>query len=372
MTDPAARDAPHAPSTPNRPLALFWGDDAYGLDAATDVVRVRMAEALGEAPERWRIRGDAGSVAGTIAQLTERLATGSMFGAGTLAVVAGIGPLVKRAEDRDGFIALLERVAPGNGLVIVEETESGRKVAPHRAVADAISARGGTVRRFEAPSAGGLTGWIEARARERQMTLARGAAQELARRVGAFVREGDVDRRRQGQLAAMELDKLALYRPDGPITAEDVSALVAEAIPGSVWALTDSVGRRQVDQVVGLLERLTESTPEPVLVAVLHRRIRELLEVSGRLAAGETPGSLVKSMKLHPFRAETLVGQARQWQMVELEDALSGLVDVDATIKGAPGMPIGDAQHRLAFLLWVADRVAARSPGSATGSADRA
>jgi DNA polymerase III delta subunit len=72
-------------------------------------------------------------------------------------------------------------------------------------------------------------------------------------------------------------------------------------------------------------------------------------------------------MKLHPFRAETLIGQARQWPVAELEDALSGLVDVDATIKGAPGMPVGDAQHRLAFLLWVADRVAPRAAGSGGG-----
>ena len=281
----------------------------------------------------------------------------------------GIGPLVKRAEDRDAFIALFDRIAPGNGLVIVEETDSGRKVAPHRPVVDAISAHGGVVRRFEAPTAGGLTGWIEALAREREISLARGAAQELARRVGAFVREGDVDRRRQGQLAAMELEKLALYRPDGQISAEDVAALVAEAIPGSVWAFTDAVGKRQVDQAVALLERLLETTPEPVLVAVLHRRIRELLEISSRLEAGEPPGSLVRTMKLHPFRAETLIGQARQWQVAELEDALSGLVDVDATIKGAPGMPVGDAQHRLAFLLWVADRVAPRAVGSGGGDA---
>ena len=50
--------------------------------------------------------------------------------------------------------------------------------------------------------------WIEERAGERGVRLERGAAQELATRVGAFVREGDVDRRRQGRLAVSELDKL--------------------------------------------------------------------------------------------------------------------------------------------------------------------
>ena len=42
----------------------------------------------------------------------------------------------------------------------------------------------------------------------------------------------------------MELDKLALYRGADPIAADDVRALVAEAVPGSVWAFTDAVGER--------------------------------------------------------------------------------------------------------------------------------
>lgn len=367
MTAPATRDSRPAASSPDRPLALYWGDDAYGLEAATAALRARMAETLGSAPERWRTRGDGASAANTIAQLTERLATGSMFGAGTLAVVSGIGPLVKRGVDRDAFIDLFERIAPGNGLVLIEETDSGRKDPPHRLVVDAVTAHGGDVRRFQAPTAGGLSAWIERRAGERGLTLGQGAARELAGRVGGFVTENDVDRRRQGQIAAMELDKLALYRPDAAISADDVRALVPEAVPGSVWAFTDAVGMRRVGRTLELLERLLATTPEPVLISVLHRRIRELLEVSDRLAQGEPAGSLARSMKLNPFRAERLVEQARMWRTAELETALGGLVEVDATVKGAPGRPIGDAQHRLAFVLWVTESVARPGGGAASG-----
>ena len=74
----------------------------------------------------------------------------------------------------------------------------------------------------------------------------------------------------------MELDKLALYRGTAPIGPDDVTALVAEAVPGSVWAFTDAVGERRVEQALELLDRLLEATPEPVLLAVLHRRVREL------------------------------------------------------------------------------------------------
>jgi DNA polymerase III delta subunit len=109
---------------------------------------------------------------------------------------------------------------------------------------------------------------------------------------------------------------------------------------------------------MALLERLLDVTPEPVLLAVLHRRLRELIEVADRVAGGESPGSLVRSMRLQPFRAETLARQAHAWTVAELAGALEGLLELDARVKGVGGATAGEAQLRLAFDLWVTDRVA--------------
>jgi len=349
------------------PIAYFWGDDAYGLEAAVEAVRTDPARFPGGLPERWRVRGEAGDAARTIGELHERLATGTLFGSGTLAILSNAGPLVRRGEDRDALVAAIGMLAEGNGLVVAEETDSGKKDPPSKALSDAVRAAGGEVRRFEAPREGGLAAWLEARARERGISLGPGAAKELATRVGGFVREGDVDRRQQGRLAVTELEKLALRHAtgatgggndNGTVTVDDVRDLVAEALPGSIWAFVDAVGMRQRARSFELLERLLEATPEPVLLAVLHRRIRELLEVADRLAGGETPGSLVRSMRLQPFRAETLARQARAWTTAELGAALEGLLELDGLVKGVGGAVAGDASVRLAFDLWLADRVA--------------
>lgn len=356
------------------PLAYFWGDDAYGIDAAVEALRNDPARFPAGAPERWRVRGEPGEAPRIVGELRERLATGTMFGSGTLAVLSNAGPLIRRGADRDALVAAIGLLAEGNGLVIAEETDSGRKDPPSKALSDAVRDAGGSVRRFEAPREGGLAAWVEARARERGIPLGPGAARELATRVGGFVREGDVDRRQQGRLAVMELEKLALRHAVGPagdappgvpghpgagsVSVDDVRDLVAEAVPGSIWGFVDAVGMRQGARSLELLERLLEATPEPVLLAVLHRRMRELIEVADRLAAGETPGSLVRSMRLQPFRAETLARQARGWTVGELAGALEGLVELDALVKGVGGVAIGDAVVRLAFDLWVRDRVA--------------
>jgi len=350
---------PTASGRGTAPLAYYWGDDAYGLEAAVEAFRNDTARFPDGAPERWRPEAERTEPGRLLGELRERLATGAMFGGGSLAILRGAGALVRGSEGRELLLGAFDVLAPGNGLAVVEETESGVKDPPSKVLAEAIRGAGGDVRRFEAPRQDALAAWIDQRARERQIRLAGGVARELATRVGGFVREGDVERQQQGRIAVMELEKLALrHVDDEPVTVEDVRALVPEAVPGSMWAFVDAVAMRQRVRALELLERLIEDKPAPVLLAVLHRRLRELIEVQDRLERGESPGSLVRSMRLVPFRAETLARQAKGWTAPELDAALDGLVELDAQVKGVGGRASTDARDRLAFDLWIADLVA--------------
>jgi DNA polymerase III delta subunit len=346
------------------PVAYFWGDDDLASSRAVARLATAIAEQHGGPVERFEVRGDRNQAAGLIAELHQRVATQSMFGGGALAVVTNAGALAVRNEDRNALTAVFPLVAPGSGIVFIEASPSGAREPGVKRLADAVRAAGGDVRAFKAPKAGELAGWIEAEARERGLKLAPGAARTLASRVGGFVTDNDADRRNQTMIVDHELDKLALYRPGGAVSTEDVEALVSEAVPGSVWAFTDAVGRRDVARATELLDRLVASTPEPVLLAVLHRRIRELVEVADRLAAGEKESSLPRAMGLHSFRAEQLVVQARHWRLRELVSALDALVDLDATVKGAPGYGASEAQRRLAFTMWLVEQVGG---GAASG-----
>ena len=338
------------------PLAFFWGDDDFSMARALDRFEAALAAEGGAPMERWLLRGARNTASGLIADLTERVATPVMFGGGTLAVVVNAGALVVKNEDRDAFLEAIALVAPGNALVILDESRSGARSPAPKRLADAVSAAGGTVREFPAPKQGTLAGWIEAEARTRGISLEPGAAKALAERIGGFVGENDAERRQQTRQASGELDKLSLYRGSEPIRPADVEVLVAEAVPGSVWAFTDAVGERRTDRAIELLHRLIETTPEPVLLAVLHRRVRELVELGDRLAAGERMAAAAKAVGINnEFRAKTLSGQARAWTTTELTAALDGLVELDARVKGAPGLEISEAQRRLAFDLWVMD-----------------
>ncbi len=340
--------------TASAPIAYLYGDDDLGLERATAAVAATLeAEASGAPLDRWRVRGDAIDHAA----LAERVATAPLFGGGTLAIVVDPGPLLRSADGLEATIAILDAVAPGNGLVFVDPAETGgRRTKARDELRDAVRARGGQVREIRAPAEGRMASAIEAEARLQGIRLGPGAAQELATRVGAGVREGDVDRRQMSARVVAELAKLALYRPDGPVTRDDVRALVGETIPPSTWAFLDAVGSRRARRAADLLDQLLATTPEPVLVAQLHRRIRDLVSVADLLASGTPEARLVRALKLNPYRAKILAGQARAWRQDELDAALQGLVDLDATVKGAD--PASPRQVALAFQLWLRDHAA--------------
>jgi DNA polymerase III delta subunit len=348
------------------PLAFFWGDDELATARALDAFQADLETTGGAPMDRWLIRGDRNAAAGIVATIHERVATPVLFGGGTFAVVANAGGLVVRNEDRDAFLGLLEVVAPGNGLAVVDASQSGAKAPSPKRLADAIAAAGGTVRQFKSPREGALAGWIENEARDRGLRLEPGASKALAERIGGFVREADAERGQQTRMASMELDKLGLYRGAEPIRVEDVRELVVEAVPSSVWAFTDAVAERRVDRALEGLDRLLETTPEPVLLAVLHRRVRELIETGDRLAAGERLPAVGRAMGINSeYRMERLRDQAKRWTTDELIAALDGLVELDAVVKGAPDRELDEAQRRLAFALWVIDHAGADRPGGA-------
>lgn len=338
------------------PWLYVWGDDDLLAGRLVDRFAAALGAELGTPLERWAVRGEQTTAAAITATLAERLATPILFGGGTLAVVTRPGALVRRNDTRDRLLAAIGGMAPGNAVAFVEEARAGAKGPGPRKLADAVTAAGGHVAAAMAPRPTALGAWIESEARDRTLVLAPGAARELADRLGARVTDGDVDRRYLSRIALGELDKLALRHvlDGGPVTADDVRALVGETTPGSVWALTDAVGERKGPVAVTALDRLLDTTPEPVLLAVLHRRVVELLELGDRLASGTALPAAARAMGItSEFRAKTLAAQTRRWTADELRSALSGLVELDAMSKGVPGYEADGAQRRLAFTMWV-------------------
>lgn len=338
-------------------LAYYWGDDGWAVDRAVMALAKDMARDSGAAPDRWRVSGKET----TPEAIAERVATAPMFGGGTLALVADPGPLVRSRAGKDAIEKLLATVAPGNALVFVELGDGRKRAAMLTGLEAAVRKAGGTGRAFTAPKANELPSWVQGRARELGITLDNAAARELARRVGGDATSGDVDRRSMSAQAVSELEKLALYRVGGTVTLDDVVALVPEVVPSSTWDFLDAVADRDVGKAAPILDRLLETVPEPVILAQLGPRVRELLMAADHLASHGAPADLVAMMGVHPFRVQKADRAARHWAVTELEDALEGVLELDAAVKGVEGSKGSDRQRRLAFALWLHDHVAVKA-----------
>lgn len=365
-------------------LAYLWGEDAWSIDHAAATCATELADPGMPPLSTWRVSLDddtddsgAGSVAKRRARLLDdvasRLGTATLFGDGTLVVLRQPGGLLREQASRQRTLALLDLVAPGNALCVTDlVAQDAKDAAAQGVLRDAIGAAGGLVRQFPAMDRTRMETWLGSRATELGVRLAQGAAQLLAQRVGAHVREGDVDRRRQSELANAELEKLALYRPGGEVSRDDVAELVPEAIPGSMWAFLDAVAARRGPDASMLATRLTGSgTPLPVIVSQLHRRIRELISVREHIDAGTRPPELIRVMRLAPFRAQKLSEQARAWDVMGLERALLGLVELDLRSKGISvtggTVRMDDEIDALGLQLWIAEHASAPSARTAGG-----
>jgi DNA polymerase III delta subunit len=352
--------------SPTAPLAYYWGEDSYGVNHAPDLLAARLA-GDGEPLDRVRMSGSDPSV--NPSTIAERVATATLFGGGTLVVVVDPAPLVATKPLAARMQEVLASVAPGNGLAFVDAVDgSARRPASLENLRKAVAEAGGEVREFTAPTRDQMPRWIGDRARERGISISGPAAALLAERVGANVRERDVDRRRQGELAVSELEKLAVYRLDGQITPDDVKALVADAVPGSTWAFLDAIGLRRAAEAATLAEKLDDIAP-PLLITHMHRRVKELIDIADLLASGTSAGNLVRILKLNPYRAERLAEQARMWALPELDGALVGLLELDRTLKRQGG---GDGRRRAALTLWIAEHVQRGGQAVAVGARPQA
>ncbi len=349
---------------PTTPVILVTGDDAFGIERE---VRRFAAEVADPASLRT-VRVGGVSRPATLAEeraamVMESVATGSLFDGGALVIVAEAPALLQTEASGRTLLDAIGLVADGNVLALLAMAdESGRPRAGAAALDKAVKAVGGQVRSVRLPA--DLERWIAETAPGMGVRLGRGAARELAQRLGGQERTRDVDRRGLAAEAAAELAKLALYREDAEVSVEDVRALVAERLPASVFDLLDAIAARRAQQAIRLLERAAASVPGQVLVVRIHRRLRELAIAVDLAGTGAKPKEIAKALewKGEPSTLDWRVGnlqrQAAAWTGDEIAAALDGLLAVDAAMKGEG--TVSERAQRLTLVLWIVERVAAR------------
>jgi DNA polymerase-3 subunit delta len=175
-----------------------------------------------------------------------------------------------------------------------------------------------------APDARALPGWIQARARQRNILIDGRAVQMLADFVGPQLRQLN-----------NELVKLALYAGDRPINISDVKLLVSDVNEALIWDLTDALSQRNGRNAMTALMELRRSDANPFqLLTMIARQYRIMIKVKEAML--HRPGdeyAIAEQMGEKPYPVKKAMVQATKYSMQELERVMELLLTADHAMK---------------------------------------
>jgi DNA polymerase-3 subunit delta len=228
-------------------------------------------------------------------------------------------------ESQKEFKAGLEKTPPSTMLVLVEYkplTEKNKK--PHWLEEWAFGA-GECVRikRFDLPKMEEMPRWIQEKAKTFGGQFTRDAANELAALVGD-----------EPRLADQEIQKLLAYvNYRRPVERDDVQFLTADVREGDIFALVDAIGSGNVKRAMEMLQRLMEQEDPMGIFAMIVRQFRLLLQARELLDHKGTAQDVARELRIHPYVADKVSGQARRFSLPLLERIYRHLLEIDEAMK---------------------------------------
>lgn len=232
--------------------------------------------------------------------------------------------ITSESEQRK-FTRILEQIPETTGLIVVENiSDRGRnkkiqwfldwaKKDPHRTL----------IKEFNLPKGNQMIGWIHTKARNLGGAFTPQGATALASLVGNDTR-----------LATQEIEKLmAFVNYQRAVDADDVDMITADYAQADIFALVDAVSLQQSRQAMSVLHKMLDQQDPMMIFAMVQRQFRLLIQAREVLDHGGGQAEIARQLKIHPFVAEKLNKQARQFDLKQLEMVYRRLLDLDEGIK---------------------------------------
>lgn len=201
--------------------------------------------------------------------------------------------------------------------------DTGQDVDQRRKLYKAVR-RAGRVIEFACLKPDGLARWLTARANQAGKKMAFGSADLLIGRAG-----------RSMTLLANELQKVISYAGEkDTITTEDVREVTVPRIQENIFTVVDAVGERRAGRALsGIQELLAANHSAPVILSMIARQFRLILQAQELAAAGCQFAELSKLLEVPPFVARKILAQSRNFSFEQVKQVMKQLLELDADIK---------------------------------------
>jgi len=301
-----------AAATDLKPVYLLTGTDRPKIGRALQRLRARVGD---QAIEQLDVPAAAGADAVAACN-----ALGFFSAEARLVIVAGVDKW--KAADVKAVAAYLESPAPDTVLALVAaDLQTDSPLAK-------VVSKAGQVLAYAVPKRN-LARWVAEQFKAAGARAEPEACAALLQIVGDDVHQ-----------LASEIDKLTTWAGDEPIGEREVEALAAALAETPTFALTDAWALREVGRTLEASETIFERDGRarretaPRLAATLGNHVGRVRQCQKLAAEGVRPREAAGKLKLHPFYAEKVFGQAKNFSEDELRDALVRLAELDLALKG--------------------------------------
>ncbi len=193
-----------------------------------------------------------------------------------------------------------------------------------------------------------MAGWLKQQAQAGGLTLPEDAAQILIQKVGSDI-----------AYLKSALEQLSIYAyPQKSISVDMVRELPVPGIESGIFQFLDSVGLRQTEKAIQLLNKLEDGV-DAGTVMMLYGRVRELLLIALGRSKGWDQPKTAENLGLHPFRLKSLWDQAAQFSTEDLKGALLDLIHLQSgVVTGRLGKTVPPIYLEWWVLKWGKNRMA--------------
>jgi DNA polymerase-3 subunit delta len=231
----------------------------------------------------------------------------------------------KKAQQAD-FLALLESLPQSTALVLVlpdsQHYKRGwEKYHARHWFIDWVNQAGGRAFIMDCPlpSEREMPGWVRKKVIELGGGITPQAAATLAEFIGSNTLRG-----------VQEIQKLLTYvNYERPVDDDDVRRLTSQDHQTDIFTLVDAIGNRDGEKALNMVHLLLEEMDFIPLFGMIVRQFRLLIQTREILDAGGTESDLQTILHMHPFVAQKIYGQARQFEMQALEEIYHQLLEID-------------------------------------------
>ena len=238
----------------------------------------------------------------------------------------GPSPPSEQGASSVQLYALLERLisSPPPGLHLVLTAGVSRESDLSRPLLTQLR-KSGSVEKFITYDDYNPIDWVIGEAKARNLSLNRQLVELMIHFCG-----NDLAR------LSGELDKMALVFGGGGVPdAEEWLRALSSGQGGSLFPIAERLGHRDLEGALGLLENFLAETPgaHPLLIGILSKHIRQMLHIHDLMRQQVHESQWASAIKLHPFLAKRLAGQAKRFSAPELERILRTLAVLDHQLK---------------------------------------